>query len=388
MADLPRPDDFLSDFFAGVQTSLGGVGIDLRPLSRWSTLGAGLAQMAVRSSAVAVRTFDAQVLDRSEGGDLETYCRRRGPVVRFGAIKARGVLTMTRATAGAGSGEIPAGTEVRIPLETGGSVVAVTRASRSVGASDLTATVEVEAQSAGSASSVGTVAAALALTGQPAALWDATLLPTSISLAGGSDAELDEPMRERQRLWERARQGATRAAVMFGARLVPGVRHVVYADVRDPHLGAFCNLYVGDVNWQSTAALREEVTVELERWRGHSPLNVRGMTQSDVTVAGTIRMARPIANYSVLALKTAAVQAALDFFDKRVDPYQYDLATLQGRIARIHDEVASVSLTSPAASVTSPISPSAFKLAGYLPASLTRYRTKRSLIALEIEGPV
>jgi len=112
------------------------------------------------------------------------------------------------------------------------------------------------------------------------------------------------------------------------------------------------------------------------------------MTSSDVTVAGTLRMARPVANYSVLQLKTAAIQAAMDFFDRRVDPYQYDLAILQGRLARIHDEVAGVTLTSPTSSQVSRISPTEFKLAGYLPATLTRYRTKRSLIALEIEGPV
>ena len=99
-------------------------------------------------------------------------------------------------------------------------------------------------------------------------------------------------------------------------------------------------------------------------------------------------MARPVANYSALQLKRDGIQAAFDFFDKRIDPYQYDLAALQGRIARIHAEVASVSLTAPTLSVPSPISPSAVKVSGYLPATLTRYRTKRSLIALEIEGPV
>ena len=61
MADTPSPDQFLSDFVVGVQQSLGR-GIDTRPLSRWSTLGAGRAQMAVRSTVTSARAYDAAVL--------------------------------------------------------------------------------------------------------------------------------------------------------------------------------------------------------------------------------------------------------------------------------------------------------------------------------------
>lgn len=397
MAEQPRASELHSYAMDALRARLAARGVDTRNLARYSAIFAGMAAMGVRSNKLVVEVFDEQVLDRATDDKLDAYCTLRGPVVRHVAAKARGVASFTRSVATAGAGTILAGTEIRIPnASTGKSIVAIVKTDRAVASTELAATsVEIEAQQEGEDANVGTVSTGLALTGLPAALWDATLQPTSVTLAGGSDVESDEDMRERQRLWERARQRCTLSAIAFGAKLVNGVKHVVLADIRDPHLGGWANIYVGDVGWQSTTTLRREVAVSLESWRGMgASVNVRGLAQSDVTLNAKLRMARPIANYDILALREAGIVAALNFFDKRVDPYQYDATMLAGRLARVHDEVAkvtgtinSIDIASVLASVSSPISPSKFKELGYLPSTLTRYRTSRSLVTVDVEGP-
>jgi len=387
MAQPPRASELHGHFLDALQVSLGRK-VDVRPLSRWNTLGAAIAQIGVRDNLVAVRAHDAAFLDTAEDEDLDTYCARRGPVRRHAAAKALGSYTLTRATAGAGAGTIYAGTEIRVPKAADGrSYRFVSTADRSILGSALTIEIPCEAVDAGEASNVGTVTGGLALTGVPAALFDTTLLPTAITVAGGYDEEVDAELRERQRLWEQGRQKATMAAVIFGALLVPQVKHVVAVNARDRHLGSFCRVYIGDVNWESTTTMVDAVATSLESWRGMGPsCGVGSMTQSDVTVTATLTMARPIAFYDVNKVKAAAIKAVRDYFDARIDPYAYDVAMLQGRLARVHDEVASVTLTSPASSATSPISPSAFA-AGGLPNSLTRYRALTEAITINVEGP-
>lgn len=388
MAELPRASDLHGHYIERVRSDLGAGGVDTRNLSRFSVVGAGLAQMGVRSNKLVVEVFDEQILDRCNEAKLDAYCAGRGPVRRFAAAKARGVATFTRSVVTAGSGEIPVGTEIRIPYD-GRSYVFVVRATKAVASTGLTVNVDLEAQATGAASNIGSVSAGMALTGLPAALWDATMLPTFVNVAGGADDESDEEMRERQRLWERSRQRCTASAIMFAARLVNGVKHVVLADVFDPHLGGWANLYIGDINWASTSTLRQEVAVSLEGWRGTgAALNVRGLAQSNVTVSARLHMARPIAFYDVLALREAGIVAALRFFDKRIDAYQYDTAILKSRLAHVHDEVAGVTLLSPTGDgEPSPISPTKFKELGYLPSTLIRFRTTRSLVTVDIEGP-
>lgn len=390
MADQPSPSLLHAVFMQSLQRDLPP-GVDARALSRFSVIGAGIAQMGVRTNLLSARAFDAALLDRCVGSEVDAYCAARGPVVRFPAAPSRGPATWRRATTTAGAGTIYAGTQFRVPYN-GRSYVFRTLVDVTVKSTDTQVTVDAEALTAGADTNVGTQT--LPFPGPGFALvdatlmFDATLVPTSLTVAGGADAESDAEMKARQRLYERSRQRATQAAVMFGALLVNGVKHVVAVDVRDPHVGVFCAVYVGDVNWDSTSTMRDAVAASIEDWRGMgSAIDVHGITQSDVTVAGVMRMERPIAFYDIAQLRAAGAQLALDYFDQRVDPSAYDVSLLKGRIARVHPEVASVSLTTPLSSVASSISPSSIKLTGLLPATLTRYRTRAPLITLDVEGP-
>jgi hypothetical protein len=296
-------------------------------------------------------------------------------------------MTFARATFAAGAGEVTAGTEIRVPYN-GKSYVFVVRENTPIASTELSIAVDVDAQQAGAASNVGTVSSALALTGNPAPLFDPTLLPTSVTVAGGADGEDDPELRTRQRLYERGKRGGLAASVAYGALSVNGVKHVVLATMRDPHRGVLSAVYVGDINWDSTQSLRDDVAVALEDWRAWgASSDVRGIAQTDVPIIATMQMIEPIAFYDVNALRTAGVQACVDYFDRRKDPYAYDLSMLKGRIARVNDEVASVVLAAPTAGVSSPLSPSELKTTGRLPSVLTRYRTKRSIITVDVEGP-
>jgi hypothetical protein len=387
MAVQPRASELTAEFLQVAQTK-GGLRINTRNLSVWSVLGAGMAQMAVRTNLLAVEKFDDATLERASGTGLDEYCSARGPVRRFDPRKSRGPMTFARPTTGAGGGDVTAGTEIRVPFN-GKSYVFTVREDTAIKSSELTVTVDVEAQQPGAASNVGTVSAALALTGLPAPLFDTTLAPTSVTVAGGADGEEDAELRTRQRLYERGKRGGVAAAVAYGALSVNGVKHVVLAHMRDPHRGVLSAVYVGDVNWQSTQDMRDEVAVSLEDWRAWGPsTDVRGIAQSDVPVSATMQMLQPIAFYDINGLRTAGVQAVVDYFERRKDPYAYDLSMLKGRLARVNDEVSSVVLAAPLVGVPSPLTPSALKIAGRLPSTLTRYRTSRSLVTVDVEGPI
>jgi len=388
MADQPRASELTANFLEVVQVK-GGYRIDTRPLSLWSVLGAGQAQMAVRTNLIATQTFDDNVLERTSGAKTDEYVtsRSRGVVSRFPAGKASGSMVFTRPTTGAGAGDIPKDTQIRVPYN-GKGYVFVVREDTAIASSALNVTVNVEAQQAGADANVGTVSSALALNGLPTALFDATLVPTTVTVAAGTEAEADADLKFRYRLWERGKRGGVEAAVAYGALSVNGVKHAVLAKMRDPHVGTLSAIYVGDVNWQSTQELRDAVTNELDNWISWgASADVRGMSQVDVPIAGVLRMVEPVAFYDINALRTAGAQAAVDYFERRKDPYAYDLAMIQGRLARVNDEVASVVLTSPASGVVSPLTPSQLKAAGRMPAVLTRYRTSRSLVNIDVEGP-
>lgn len=390
--DLPDVNQLARDFFNGLRARRGD-SIQYERLKVWDGWASGLSRLALRAILISGRRFDAAFLDRAGNGqttipnDLDDYCTARGPVRRFAKKAAIGTLTFARPTAGAGSGTILKGTEVRFAYK-GTSYTYTTDLDLSIASTQLSIDVPCTASVAGAASNAdggGTVG--LTLTGNGPAMFDATLKPSAISLSGGADDETNDELRERQRLWEQARERATDAAIAFGARLVNGVKRVVVAKAFDTRIGGYGYVYVGDVNWMATQSLKDAVAASLERWRGLTATPVSGFTTVDVVVNATLLMARPVALYDVTALKVAATAEILRYFNSRLDAYAYDITTLKGRIGRVHDEIAAVTLTSPTVSVQSPISPSALKASGGLPSRLTRYRATSANVLLDVVGP-
>ena len=385
---LPGVSELAGTFLGSLKASLG-ISVDTRPLSRWDALAGAISSLSVRTNQIAVEAFDAATLDRSNGSELDAYVSARGPVRRFRAAAARGSCVLARVSAGAGVGTVYAGTEIRCPSSTGRSEIVVVSADTNISSVALSVTVPVTAQSVGK-SGVGTATSGLTLTGLPAALFDPLLLPTSVSVAGGAESETDPELRARHIAWSQGRQRGTSAAVLYGALKVNGIKHVVQVSLQDKHSGGVGCVYVGDVNWLSTPALLDEVAKSLEDWRGSGdPISVFGMSQSDVTISSVVTMARPITFYNASDLRAKAVQACVDYFDRRLDPYMFDLVMMRGRIARIHDEVSAVTLTTtPDPPPTNVLSPGYYKAnGGSFPSVLTRYRTSAPLITIDVVGP-
>lgn len=416
---LPPPDVYVGVARAAIAAKLG-ITLDTTEGSVWDGFFSGMQAAMARSDQAVLRSFDAQILDRATFNDLDAYCRPRGPIRRKPAAPAIGLCSFRRPTSAAGAGTIPAGTQIRAPYS-GSSQVFVTTADATLASGDLTTVVYVAAATAGAAGNVGVVASGLALTGSPGPLFDATLTPDNtpgygLTVVGGNDEEKDAPFRERQRLYEQGRQGATRAAVVLAALSVPQVAHVVTADCFTPAIGGYAVLYCGDMNWSSLAPelaandpMLAGVAYALDQPRGRgfgAPILVRGISQVVLTVTGVVTMTQSMASYNATALRAAAQQAALAYFTSRADPYAFDERMCAARIARIDDTVANVALTVTASEglprsnpslypagvpltlFASPLSPSAVLLNSGLPMTLTRYTATLSTISIDVVGPL
>lgn len=378
---LPRVTDYVSVFFDELRARLGST-VDLSEGSQWDALGGALGAMFVRSNKVQLEAFDAHTRETASGTDLDDYCSKRGPIVRFPASKAKGICEWIRATAGFGATSVPAGHRIRAPYQ-GKTYVFEVLGTKGLGASELVVVADVQAILAGAESNVGQQSAGVV---NLDTLDDATLLPNVMLVSGGSPAETDDELRYRQRLYEQSFERGTLAAIELGALMVPGVKKVVLAMRDDAHLGGQGRIYVGDRDWYTSDTMLRDVAAKLEDFRGLRSISVAGMLNSDVTIAGTLEMARPVAAYDAEEIRLAAVRRIVEYFDNRKTPYEYSVQSLAGRVERAHDEAVRATITSPATSTTNPLSATALAVSGF-PAYLTRYRTHASLINIEIKGP-
>ncbi len=377
---LPRAADYVSVFFDELSARLGSA-VDLSEGSQWDALGGAMAQMFVRSNRVQMEAFDAHTRETASGTDLDDYCSKRGPITRFAASKAKGICEWQRLTAGYGATKIEAGHQIRAPYK-GKTYVFEVLGTKSVGAAALSVVADVQAILAGPESNVGQQSAGV-VNLDP--LDDPTLLPFVMLVSGGAPAETDDELRYRQRLYEQSVERGTTAAIELGALMVPGVKKVVLAMRDDAHLGGQGRIYVGDRDWYTSDTMIRDVAASLESYRGLRSISVGGMLNSDVTIEGTLEMARPLAAYDAEDIRLTAVKRIVEYFDNRKTPYEYSVASLIGRIERAHDEAVRATLTAPATSTTNPLSAAALAIGGF-PLTLTRYRTNASLINLEIKG--
>jgi uncharacterized phage protein gp47/JayE len=377
---MPTPIEYVSLFLDDLKGRLGSK-VDTNEGSRWDALAGGFAQMFARANLAQAQAFDAHVRERATGKDLDDYCSTHGPIRRLGSNKSHGFVAYHRASAAFGDTELAAGFQVRVPFE-GKSYTFEVTTRTPVPAGETDITTRIQAVLDGADSNVGLVTDGV-VNVVPAD--DPLLLPAGVSVSGGTPPETDDELRERQRLYEEGREGATRAAIALGALNVPGCKKVVLALADDSHLGARGVIYVGDRDWNTSDTLIEQVAASLEQYRPLGSLQVLGMQNSDVSIVAELEMQRPITAYDPNALRAAAVRNVLDYFDRRGAPYEYTVQSIGGRLERAHDEVLHANVALPSAGVVNPLSPTALALSGF-PAVLTRYRTKASLITLEIKG--
>lgn len=213
------------------------------------------------------QAFRATWFDTAEKAELTALVNDRVNQQRFPATPAQLTLRFTR-TSGGAAGTIAAGTTVGTAFDASGAQVTFTTDTpitvplASNGPFDVAATATISG-------TAGNVASGKATKIQ-ATLFDASFSVTNLAAAGGgNDEESDDALRIRARnFWKTLRRG-TKAAVVYGAKLVPSVR---VATAIEDELSGIGRIRVSDQDGGSSLQMVSDVTIEEENWRGFGVL--------------------------------------------------------------------------------------------------------------------
>jgi uncharacterized phage protein gp47/JayE len=231
------------------------------------------AAMADKCIDFAAQSFKATYLDGAEGADLTLLASDHYGIARFDSVEAIGSVSFSRPTATAGAGTITAGTTIATVIDADGNEYRFTTdAAVSFGGAELgPKTVNVTASVGGRASN----ASAGEVTRIIDSIFDTTIVVTNpASMAGGTEEESDESLRQRVRSFFATLRRGTKEALEFGAKQVPGVT-VAYASEQT----GYVNVYISDSSGNSNAQLISDVDTELENWRCYGiPVFVYGGT--------------------------------------------------------------------------------------------------------------
>jgi len=236
-----------------------------RPGSDLNLLFAGVSAMADEVQFQAAARLQALLLDGAEGEDLDRLVADRWSPTLFRkqATPALAVLTFTRVTGPLLGLALPFGTQIRTPS---GIVFALTSAVAIPPGSTGPITGYAQATTSGQATNVviGTITE---FVDQPS---DPALQVTNLEPAtGGDETETDASLRARARAFYDAVRRGTKAAIVFGALTVAGVRGATVVEqvdgFGDPT--GIVDLYVADVQGNANAALTAAVILALVEYR-------------------------------------------------------------------------------------------------------------------------
>lgn len=289
---------------------------DLTDFNEGSNLDAMTGAAAIMADEViriGVALFAAQFFDTAIGADLDALVQDRfgGSLVRKPATAAIGTITWTRDAVGAYV--ILAGTRFRAVVGT------TTITVQSISAVTLLAadtSVDLAVQS------VVTGRASNAAAGVVDEILDVHISDPGATctnaqpLAGGSDAETDEALRDRvRRVYSTLRRG-TVEALETGALSVPGVG-IVAVDESEVESSGWVYVYVGDPDARSNDALAALVETELVNWRAAGVLvDVTGATREEKSLALTVVIERG-SDQNVIG---AAIRAAVVAYGDSLGP--------------------------------------------------------------------
>lgn len=282
---------------------------DLTDFNEGSNLDAitgAAAVLADETSRVAVALFAAQFFDTAVGADLDALVQDRfgGALARKPATAAIGTVTWTRDAAGAYV--IPAGTRMRATI---GSVTITVQTTAAVTllSTDTSVDLPVQATVTGRASNAAAGTLEEVVDVQIA---DPGATATNAQpLAGGSDAETDESLRDRVRRQYSTLRRGTVASLEAGALSVPGVA-VVTVDESDVESSGWVYLYVGDPDARSNDTLAALVATEIVNWRAAGVLvEVTGAERQEKSMALSIAVERGADQLTIAAAIRAAIVA-------------------------------------------------------------------------------
>ena len=300
----------------------------------------GAAVIGDRLVGYTADRFKATYVDGARQADLTTLADDHWSIVRLDAAKASGTLTFTRPGTPGSVFNLATGTVVATQRDAlGNEVRYATLAPLSWGSGvGGSQNVSAEAETGGRAGNV----AAATITRVVTTLTEAITVTNAAAFTGGSAEETDAELRERIRLFPATIRRGTLAALEYGALQVAAVKR---SRAVEDSTGAV-NLYVTDIDGNSTAAMVAAVVVEIEEWRAAGSLvTIVGglLLEVDVQVALTVRSGVAVA--SLLANVTQAVESRMTKYTigevvyrsaiqaaiRNVDPYNILEATVTMR---------------------------------------------------------
>lgn len=272
---------------------------------------AGCASVATTLQGYAAGRFKITFLDGAFGDDLTAACHDRGVDRNLGA-KSVGQITISRPTSAQGAGTIEAGFSFATQPDSSGQFQTYTVDNDVVfGSGDLTKVADATCTVIDVVGNV--VPAAINRILNIALLWDPTLLVTNVDkFAGGAPQESDDSLRDRTRNFWTTQSRGTIDALIFAAKLVPGVVRVSVV-VDDSGL---ITVYVADVDGNSNQALADAVAAVIEgppAWRDAADIvTTIGATLLLETIDLTLTVRAGVDVTSLLDRVRSAVVAAVN----------------------------------------------------------------------------
>jgi hypothetical protein len=269
--------------------------------------------------------FDPAAQLDDDGASLEALANDRLRLARQQATAAIVACQLSRPTAAAGAGTVPAGTILATQPDPSGNVVVFTTLSDAGFATSQLGPVAVNAQCT-IVGSVGNVklTSAYKVSKVQSTLFDPTIGVVQIAdAAGGTDKETVADYLARIHAWPDAQRRGTTAAIEFGAKTVAGVRYATAVEELDSGTGnptGVVTVYVGDDSAGSNGILTAAVkAAEAEYKAAGATLNVVGMNIAYISIALTGTWDTNKKTDAKVASVVAAVIAAVNSIKKASD---------------------------------------------------------------------
>lgn len=257
------------------------------------------------------QAFKETFLDGAEGEALTDLVDDHLGLQRQDSAPALVTVTFSRPSAAGGAGTIVAGTRVATgPTADGAQVVFATDANAVFGGADLSVSVTATAELVGASGNVdaGTVTKLLS------EVFDSTITVNNpAGAAGGMEEEADSALRDRARTFWQVLARGTLSALVYGAKLVPGV--AVATPVESLGTG-LVKVRVADASGNGNLALAAQVAAELENWRAAGvAVEVESVSKQLVDLNLRLRVKQGFSVASVASLISASVTSRINELD-------------------------------------------------------------------------
>lgn len=382
---LPTVADLLVVGAQGVRSKRSRA--DVRRGSMFDRL-IGMGAIFWSQQAQYTRDIFLDAYDGSAQGDaLTNRIETRYGVTRQVDAYGVGTATLVRANASGGAGRFHEGDRLFIVGLAGQNeprLYAVS-ADTDVGATALSATVPIRAAKFGTGQAIDSAEAAAAQLGLSDPVWDAAWRVSALQCADGTDYELADDYRARERQTRIDRRVGYRTA-MIQACSDAGAANVAlfssdYGGLSNDHGISAC--YVGDAGFTASSDLIKDCALALESFRVcGADLLVLPMATSALSVVATAYLWDEPGRLDEEGILGALQTGLLQYFARVEDAFAYRLDAMAGAMSHVTSEVQSTVFTTPSADAAFLVgTPPSF------PATLTRYTLSPNDIRITLAGP-